>query len=307
MVLDRPANMRSMKAMTIVGLNQVKRISQWIYKVKSQSTEFWYDVKYVYAPIRGWTCSCPDHIFRKVECKHIQAVYLSKELRHKIIANSYIDEAETSLELACKCGSKNFKKDGIRKNKACEIQRYRCLDCGKWFCNNMGLRSKVSAKANTASLDLYFKGVSLRQIKQHLLQFYGINITHVAVYKWIHKFQEVVQPYADQIMPSDLSGVYHVDEMAVHVRKETNEKGHYQWLWNLMDNTTRFWISSKISKTRSIDDARAVFADGKNRSQRPMAIVHDGLQSYTEAVAKEYYVKEGIRTKDVRFNRKNPC
>lgn len=301
MVLNRPIDMRAIKAMTIVGLNQIKRVNQWNYKVKSQSTEFWYDVKYILK--QGWICSCPDFLFRheKVgDCKHIKSVYLSRELRHKIIANSDIDDIETSLELACKCSSKNFKKDGIRKNKACEIQRYKCLDCGKWFCNNIGLRSKVSAKAITASLDLYFKGVSLRQIRQHLIQFYGIDVTHVTVYKWVHKFQEVVQPYVDQMMPNNLSGVYHVDEMAVHVRKETNEKGHYQWLWNLCDNTTRFWISSKISKNRAIEDARVVLADGKNRSPRPMAIVHDGLQSYTDAIAKEYYVKEGVRTKDVR-------
>jgi len=291
---------RKMKALTIVGLNQVKRITAVFYKVKSQSSDFWYEVRHPYKQDGEWTCSCPDHIFRKVECKHIESVYLSKELRHKIVANSDVDDIETSLEFACKCGSKNFKKDGVRKNKACEIQRYRCLDCGKWFCNNIGLRSKVSAKVITASLDLYFKGVSLRQIKQHLIQFYGVSITHVAIYKWIRKFGEVVQPYVDQLNPKDVSGVYHVDEMAVHVRKETNEKGHYQWLWNLMDNTTRFWISSKISQTRKVEDARAVFQDAKSKSPKPLAVIHDGLHSYNEAFDKEYYTMTDPRTKNVR-------
>lgn len=300
MTIDRPTNMRAMKALTIVGLNQVKRIDQFHYRVKSQSSDNWYDVKYVYKPVRGWSCTCSDHIFRGAECKHIISTYLSKELRHKIIANSDINEIETSLEFSCKCGSQNMRKDGIRKNKACEIQRYKCLDCGKRFCNNIGLRSKVSAKAITASLDLYFKGVSLRQVRQHLIQFYGINITHVAIYKWIHKFGEVVTPFVDQLIPKDVSGVYHVDEMAVHVRKETNEKGHYQWLWNLLDSTSRYWISSKISQTRKVEDARAVFADGKRKSPHPLAIVHDGLQSYDEAVAKEYFTNYSPRTRDVR-------
>jgi len=291
---------RKMKALTIVGLNQVKRITAVFYKVKSQSSDFWYEVKHPYKQDGGWTCSCPDHIFRKLDCKHIESVYLSKELRHKIVANSDVDDIETSLEFTCKCGSKNFKKDGVRKNKACEIQRYRCLDCGKWFCNNIGLRSKVSAKVITASLDLYFKGVSLRQIKQHLIQFYGVSITHVAIYNWVRKFGEVVQPYVDQLNPKDVSGVYHVDEMAVHVRKETNEKGHYQWLWNLMDNTTRFWISSKISQTRKVEDARAVFQDAKSKSPKPLAIIHDGLHSYNEAFDKEYYTMTDPRTKNVR-------
>ena len=291
---------RKIKALTIVGLNQVKRITATFYQVKSQSSDQWYDVKYQYIPYNDWTCTCPDHTFRKLYCKHIESVRLSKKLRNQIIVNTDVDEVETNLELTCKCGSTNFKKDGIRKNQACEIQRYKCLECGQRFCNNIGLRSKVSAKAITASLDLYFRGVSLRQVRQHLVQFYGINITHVAIYKWIHKFQEVVQPYVDQIVPKNVSGVYHVDEMAVHVRKEKNDKGHYQWLWNLMDNTTRFWICSKISQTRNVNDARAVFQDAKARSPIPSAIVHDGLGSYDEAYRKEYWTLGGKRVQNVR-------
>jgi transposase-like protein len=71
-----------------------------------------------------------------------------------------------------------------------------------------------------------------------------------------------------------------VDEMMVHVRKEEMEKGHYQWLWNLMDDTTRFWISSKISQSRGIADARAVFKDAKSKTAKPKAIIHDGLTYY---------------------------
>ena len=291
---------RKIKALTIVGLNQVKRITSKIYKVKSQSSDNWYDVRLLGVPFNRWECSCPDHTFRKVQCKHIESVRLSKKIRNTIVANSDVDEIETSLEFTCKCGSVDFKRDGIRKNKACEIQRYKCLECGKRFCNNIGLRSKVSAKAITASLDLYFRGVSLRQVRQHLIQFYGIDVTHVAVYKWVRKFGEVVQPYVDKIIPKDVSGVYHVDEMVVHVRKETTEKGHYQWLWNLMDNTTRFWICSKISQTKNVDDARAVFQEAKARSPKPLAIIHDGLGSYDEAFRKEFWSLGDPRTKNIR-------
>lgn len=292
---------RKLKALTIVGLNQIKRITGWwYYKVKSQSSNNWYDVKYEFVPYNDWTCTCKDYTFRKLYCKHIEAVRLSKKIPNQVISNTDVDEIETSLELICRCGSTNFKKDGIRKNKACEIQRYKCLECGTRFCNNIGLRSKVSAKVITASLDLYFRGISLRQVRQHLIQFYGINITHVAIYKWIRKFGKVVQPYVDKLTPKGVSGVYHVDEMMVHVRKAQVEKGHYQWLWNLMDNTTRFWICSKISQTRNINDARAVFQDAKAKSPIPLAIVHDGLGVYDEAYRKEYWTLGGKRVQNIR-------
>ena len=97
-----------------------------------------------------------------------------------------------------------------------------------------------------------------------------------------------------------MSGVYHIDEMMVHVRKEHHEKGHYQWLWNMMDNTTKFWISSKVSQRREVEDARAVFQDAKRKTPKPIAIVHDGLHSYNEAYWKEYYEMEGKRVQNIR-------
>lgn len=289
---------RELKALTIVGLNQVKRISTKHYQVKSQTSDDWYNVKL--DDSNGWICECKDHVFRHVECKHILSTYLSRELRHKIIANSDVDAIETNLEFSCKCGSTKFRKDGVRKNKDCDIQRYRCLECNKRFCNNIGLRSKVSAKVITASLDLYFKGVSLRQVKHHLNMFYGVSVTHVAIYKWIRKFGEIVTPYVDSLTPPNLSGVQHVDEMMVHIRKEKLPKGHYQWLWNLMDNSTRYWITSKISSDRKVEDAVSVFQDAKNKTGMPNAIVHDGLHSYNVAYRKEYWTIPQPRVQNVR-------
>jgi transposase-like protein len=77
--------------------------------------------------------------------------------------------------------------------------------------------------------------------------------------------------------------------MMIHVRRENMEKGHYQWLWNLMDDTTRFWISTVVSQRREITDAQAVFKDAKIKTEEAKAIIHDGLQSYDEAFQKEYF------------------
>lgn len=55
-----------------------------------------------------------------------------------------------------------------------------------------------------------------------------------------------------------------LDEMVVHVRKEKTDKGNCQWLWNMMDNTTRFWIASKVSQRKEVADARAVFQEANN-------------------------------------------
>jgi putative transposase len=85
--------------------------------------------------------------------------------------------------------------------------------------------------------------------------------------------------------------------MVVNVRREKN---NFQWLWNLMDNTTRFWISSKISQRRVIIDARKVFQDAKSKTPKPKAIIHDRLWTYNEAFQKEYYTKKNPRIKNIR-------
>jgi hypothetical protein len=64
----------------------------------------------------------------------------------------------------------------------------------------------------------------------------------------MRKFVKLAKPYVDEIESPHLSGTYHVDKMMVHVRKEKMEKGHYQWLWNLMDTTIRFWMHKHFAK-----------------------------------------------------------
>src|SRR5712692_5971953 len=100
-------------------------------------------------------------------------------------------------------------------------------------------------------------------------------------------------------------GVYHIDEMLLHVRKEkngmnmtlenkenhTNRKfdNHYSWLWNLCDSTTRLWICGRISQNRSRKAAIELFREMKQRAPMPKAIIHDGLPTYDEAYQKELF------------------
>lgn len=69
-----------------------------------------------------------------------------------------------------------------------------------------------------------------------------------------------------------------------------------------MDNTTRFWICTKISQKREVADARAVFQEAKmsTKQQKPIALVHDGLWSYDQAFQKEYQTMKNPRTMNIR-------
>lgn len=55
-------------------LNYVYHTNGFKYRVKSQSGNGYYDVEETEI---GWKCSCPDHKYREMKCKHIWAVEIS--------------------------------------------------------------------------------------------------------------------------------------------------------------------------------------------------------------------------------------
>src|SRR5437867_1490875 len=302
---------REVKGLAIVSFgSHIKRKNKLHYKVKSQSdNDICYDVIRRYGHNIGghqegeWTCNCLDFIYRHVICKHIYAVTLWKEERKTVTQDVLPPILPISNEVSncVECKSVSIIKCGIRHNKSGNIQRYRCKECNHKFIVNIGFeRSRANPKAVTVALDLYFKGVSLRKVCDHLKQFHNISVTHVSIINWISKFVDTVKPYVDSISPPHLSGVYHVDEMMVHVRREKHEVGHYQWLWNVMDNNTKFWISSIVSQRREVIDARYVYQDVKQKTTSPKAIIHDGLPSYDKAFQKEFYTLKNPRVKNIR-------
>jgi transposase-like protein len=127
------------------------------------------------------------------------------------------------------------------------------------------------------------KGCSYRKIVDHLKQFYGVKVTHIAIIKWVRKYTEPMKRYVDDFTPS-VSGVWHTDEMAVNI------KGQFMWLWNLIDHDTRFLLASQISAKREIEDARRVFAEAKALAKfKPDYVVTDGLRAYQDAFNKEFF------------------
>jgi len=303
MVCVMADNPRLVRALEILARgNQITRVSNNYYRVRSQSNpESFYTVQQADG---RWICDCPDYRYRFADgisgfetlgfggCKHALSVRFSLRLRKQVARETIRTEVPTVAIDACRyCGSKMLVKRGLRG----QVQRYRCLDCGKWLTLNYGFeRRRYSPEAITAALDLYFKGVSYRNIADHLKQFFGKKPSPSAIHKWLVAYTRIASRYVEQFKPQ-VGGFVHVDETKVNVN------GKLDWLWNLMDADTRFWVSSLITKGRTTEDARAVFQDAKAKLPfMPIAVAHDGLESYTEAFRKEFYRQRGRRTYELR-------
>lgn len=253
--------------------DEPKQLADNLFKLPSQNGNGDYIVK---LETDVSHCTCPDHLHRKVTCKHIHAVKLWKALQEKL----YDQKPEIIVDITCKfCDSHDIIKYGKKNGK----QNYFCKTCKRKFVNNGDFqRLKFSPHIITLTLDLYFKGVSLRKITDHLKQFYELDISHVTIYNWIEKYIGILENYVSTLEPQ-LSDNWHVDEMMVNIG------GDMQWLWNMIDEDTRFQLASVISRTRRIEDARRLFQKGKRITRkRPQKIITDGLHQYVKAIEREF-------------------
>lgn len=275
---------RETRGLAILALgNQIKRVNEETYRVRSQSNGGWYTVNRFG---NEWHCECPDHLMREVTCKHMHAVDFSLNLRRKATSgNLGLDITDPDQEQCSVCGSSHIQKWGWRYRKdGSRVQRFKCLGCShRWNAKAQGFeKMRANPHAITVALDLYFKGVSLRKIVDHLKQFERVNVSHAAILYWIQKYVELMRDYVDTLKP-ELSRVYHADETKVNIR------GQWVWLWHLMDGDTRFLLANHVSYGRKISDAREAFRDAKTVGKvEPRVLLTDGLESYGPAAEKEF-------------------
>jgi putative transposase len=298
----RTSNTRRIRAYSLLAQGKVDKISDSAYRVWSQTKEG----KHYVVTIEGleWKCECPDFIFNHVVCKHIHAVQQYRLNEKRVFPSKKEVEAvcEPEQVLACRfCASENVVKRGFRNTDRGKVQRFFCKDCKHFFIVDEGFeKMKATPETVTVALDLYFKGISMRAIVDHIKQFYGVEVSHVAVCKWIRKYIAMMKKYCDQLVPK-VSGIWHSDEMVLNVRNLDNHENQ-RWAWNVIDNQSRYWLATQITEKRETTDARKVLAEASSISQtRPMAVVTDGLRAYQDAITKEFFTLRSPRTEHVRI------
>ena len=289
--IKRMINDRKARGMILLEEGfEPKEVKNNTWIVPSQTGNGIYNVQYFKKPNSRWICDCPDFEHRGIRCKHINAVKIWKNLKGKfeqinlkVKQNIKIDDLEVSC---CKfCHSTSYIKYGRKNGK----QVYKCKDCGRKFVNNIDFENlKYNPKIVALTLDLYFRGLSLRKISSHLKEFYELNVSYMTIHRWIDKYISIMNEYVNSIIP-DIGNVWHCDEMAVSIG------GNWEYLWNIIDEHTRFQLCSVVSTERKVRDARMVFQRAKKNvgGRKPKYIVTDGLMSYHPAINKEFKTTHG--------------
>lgn len=246
------------------------------YLIPSQADK---NKKYKVSIKNGWySCECPDNKEGNL-CKHILLLktYLALKFKAQEIKRNI------SVTRPCPyCESQNLQKDGTRKTIMGKKQRWLCNDCGKRFVLTPVQKIKGNTETVITAIDLYMKGVSYRGIADSMKQLFGLKLTHVTIMNWVNDYMGKINNYVNGLKP-EVSDLWNADEQFIKV------KGKEQYVWNVLDNETRFLLASNQSPTRTTEDARETFQKAKQTAgKKALTIVTDGSFPYEKAVRKEF-------------------
>lgn len=179
-----------------------------------------------------------------------------------------------SNPILCKsCGSTHVRKYGQYKG----VQQYFCNDCGSKFKNtDTTFHMKLDANMVTSALNVYYEGLSVRDIRRHLLQEHGHAPSTATIYEWIQKYTQ----YA-----TDSIKGYHPNVGDNWIADETVLKigGENVWLWDIIDVKTRYLLATRLSRSRTTRDAQMLMDRAiKLAGKEPKAVTTDKLASYLD-------------------------
>ena len=152
-------NSRKQQANPILATpNMIAQTNIGTFKVKSMTTlDKYYTVS---RTGNGLVCGCPDHQYRKSDCKHIHIILNIISHNRVYVNNKFKIMRRTKLNLCKHCSFGNIKKNGYHTNKRDKLQRFKCLECMHKFTTNFRFENKQFSNGTiTASMQIYFSGM----------------------------------------------------------------------------------------------------------------------------------------------------
>mgnify|MGYP001596690991 CR=1 FL=1 len=289
---------RNERAKLILEKGNPEVLNDFTYLVPSQTDS---SKKYQVTHLDSYTCECEDFKRRcrgrGLYCKHIKAIVIFEKLKnsYEVEETPIKREVELIIEQQQKdncpyCNSSELIKRGVRLTQVGEKQRYSCLACKKRFVLSAIPKIKGNAKLVCLAMDCFYKGLSYRDIADQFKQFYGLDLHHETIRRWILRFSEVMERYTKTIKP-EIKGVWNADETLILTKEGKNkENTNYHYVWNVMDNESKFILASECSgRSRSSKDAQHVFEEAlKQNGKIPFQIIVDGYAGYQDGCRKTF-------------------
>jgi len=178
--------------------------------------------------------------------------------------------------ITCKwCGSANINKYGVRDG----VQEYICIDCGRKFNEkDAPYRKQSPVEQIGASLAMFYDGLSFADIARYLEQTYNNPVNESTVYRWVISYSEIAAKEFEAFTPT-VSDTWVADETVLSI------KGDNVWLYDIIDERTRFLLATRMSWSRRISDARQLMESASKRAGKsPRVVITDKNNSYMDGI-----------------------
>ncbi len=270
---------------------QIVRLDDLHYTVRSQSSDQVYEIV---STESGWTCACPDHVYRDVCCKHIHAVEISRKMRKAV--RETVTIRQVSLGKCKHCDSENMVKDSVRKFKKGNVQQYKCNDCGKRFTQNLGFEGKTATPEQiSTAVELVFGGLSTRKTAT-ALKGMNVRVSHMTVQNWATEYAALMEWFVDKITPN-VGEKWRTDEIYLMIR------GERRYLFAMLDSETRYWLAKMVAEHKGNDDVAPMFKGAKRLAKKvPETLISDKAANFHHAWKEQYKAKNFLHKETEHIN-----
>ena len=221
-----------------------------------------------------------------------RAHYDKESLKAMIMMKNVILKTQHTVVICKFCDKPDFV---MRYGKTKEgKQRYVCAKCKRTFIDNKAPeRMRFPTEVIASAISLFYEGLSLHKIRRQLKLTYGVMPDHSSIYNWIVRYTKKAAKAFDTTKIRT-GNTWVADETVLKLKSGGGEN---VWLFDCMDEDTRFLLATHLTPHRYTKDAQVLMEKAERRTDRiPKAIITDKLRSYLDAVEKTW----GADTKHVQ-------
>lgn len=206
-------------------------------------------------------------------------------------------EQTTTKTITCKyCNSTTVSKYGKYKG----VQRYWCKACNRKFkADDTQFHEKKPSQYISSAVNMYYTGMSLNDIRNHLKQEYGYYPSKSVIFKWVNKYTDLARKQFQDCHPQ-VGDTWIADETMLDIDGE-----HKVWFYDIIDRDTRFLLASRVALSRTTKAAEMLMRDAEKRAgKKPKAVLSDNNYSYINGIYEafdgktEHVLGHPFKTKD---------
>ena len=177
-------------------------------------------------------------------------------------------------QIICKyCQSLAVVKYGTYKG----VQRYWCKICNRKFkADDTTFHMKLDTNLVSSALNMYYEGMSVKEVRRHLLQEHKHAPSTATIYEWIMKYTQYAIDSIRDVKPK-VGNIWIADETVLKI------DGANVWFWDIIDAKTRYLLASRVARSRTTRDAQALIDKAiKKAGKSPQTVITDKLPSYLD-------------------------